>query len=251
MTDPDIKARLFVAAAIDAGLRLTLPSAQTHYLLGVLRLKAGDAVALFNGRDGEWLAHLGVQTRKACALDIERRLKPQRPSADLWLLFAPIKRARLDFIAEKATELGVTGLQAVFTQFTVITRVNVERLRANAIEAAEQCGRLDVPEIFAPAKLDDVLDTWPNGRRLLFCDESGASPPIVPALASENVGQNRAWAVLIGPEGGFHPDERARLRAFPGTVSVGLGPRILRADTAAIAALALWQVLIGDWRAVT
>jgi 16S rRNA (uracil1498-N3)-methyltransferase len=237
--------RLYVDAALGAGIDVMLPAAQAHYLLDVLRLKGGMSVAVFNGRDGEWIATLRRSAKKNCLLSVERQSRPQSASPDLWLLFAPIKRARLDFVAEKASELGVSRIQPVITQYTQVMRVNTERLRANAVEAAEQCERLDVPEVGEAAPLATVLADWPPARRLLWCDESPGSPSIAAALANKPHAQ---WAVLIGPEGGFAPEERQRLRAMPQVLAVSLGPRLLRADTAAIAALSIWQAVCGDWR---
>ncbi|MFP6744567.1 MAG: RsmE family RNA methyltransferase, partial [Alphaproteobacteria bacterium] len=176
--------------------------------------------------------------------------RPQTPEPDLWLLFAPVKRAPVDFMARMATELGVSALWPVLTRHTAARRVNLDRLRANAMEAAEQCGRLSLPEVFEPATLDTVIDQWPVGRRLLMCDESGTGAPAATALAgvAPEGDKGEAWAVIIGPEGGFAAAEAAAMAALPGTVRTGLGPRILRAETAVAAALACWQALAGDWR---
>ncbi len=239
------KIRLFVAADLAADATVEADAAQAHYLGHVMRLCAGDEVALFNGRDGEWRATLGEVGRRRTSLIVDRPVRAQAAGPDLWLLFAPIKRARLDFVAEKATELGVAALVPVLTRRTQASRVNVERLRANAVEAAEQCGRLTVPEVRAPVALDRLLADWPAGRRLMFCDESGAAPPAGAALGGADGG---AWAVLIGPEGGFDPDERAAVREKAEAMAVGLGPRTLRAETAVVAALTLWQAHLGDWR---
>jgi 16S rRNA (uracil1498-N3)-methyltransferase len=177
---------------------------------------------------------------------------PQAAEPDLWLCFAPVKRARIDYIAEKATELGVSVLQPIVTQHTIVERVNVERLRANAVEAAEQTERLSVPEVRAPLDLTRLLDTWPVGRRLLICDETGAGAPVAEALSALDAGARAApWAIVIGPEGGFAAGELAALRRIKDVTAVGLGPRILRADTAALAALSVWQALVGDWRQPT
>lgn len=240
--------RLFVAADLAAGAEVTLLPEQAHYLFTVMRLKAGDQIALFNGRDGEWRARLTPQGRRGGAALIEAQTRAQDRLADLWLLFAPIKRARIDLMAEKAAEMGVAAMRPVLTRHTHVERVNMERLRAHAIEAAEQCGLLTVPRLDAPVRLDPLLDGWPAERRLMFCDEAGGVPPAAAALAAEPGFAQAPWAVLIGPEGGFDAAERARLRALPQAVAVSLGPRILRADTAAVAALAIWQSLLGDWR---
>ncbi len=237
--------RLFVEQALAPGAAVGLAPAQAHYLRSVMRLAAGAPLLLFNGRDGEWLARLEGLGKGWASCAVERQTRPQAPEADLWLVFAPIKRARIDFIAQKATELGVAALWPVFTRRTAMTRVNAERLRANAVEAAEQSARLTVPEIIAPASLEAALGRWPAERRILLCDESGAGAPIAEALAAAVPGP---WAVLIGPEGGFEPAELDGLRKRPIVTAVGLGPRLLRADTAALAALACWQALAGDWR---
>jgi len=237
--------RLFVDAPLEAGAALTLSPAQSHYLLTVMRRGRGDSVSLFNGRDGEWRAAITDAKKRACGLLVQERMRIQTALADLWLLFAPIKRQRIDFLAEKATELGVSALQPVITERTVVTQVNVERLHAHAIEAAEQCGLLSVPELREPVALSRLLDHWPQARRILFCDEGGAAPPALEALQNQAEGP---WALLLGPEGGFSDGERARLKAHKSVVAVSLGPRIMRADTAAVAALALWQAVLGDWR---
>ena len=237
--------RLFVVAGLAAGQDVSLEATQAHYLGNVLRLGAGDEVALFNGRDGEWRARIAAIGKGRCTAIPAAQLRAQAAEPDLWLCFAPVKRARIDFIAEKAAELGVSVVQPVFTRRTAVTRVNSERLRANAVEAAEQCERLSVPEVREPVELDRLLDAWPGERRLMLCDESGGAAPVAVALAGATPGP---WAVLIGPEGGFTDDEFARLRQLPGTLAVSLGPRVLRADTAAIAGLAIWQALVGDWR---
>ena len=239
------KVRLFVEAELAVGLTIGLIPERSHYLNHVMRLGKGDEVCLFNGRDGEWRAAIDAFGRGWCSLTVNERLRPQEGVADLWLVFAPIKRARIDFIAEKATELGVAALRPVFTRFTDVGRVNCERLRANCREAAEQCGRLTLPEVFEPEPLGDLLGRWPSERRLMFCDEKGAGVPAGAALSGAEGGP---WAVLVGPEGGFAPDELVELRRLPFALGVTLGPRILRADTAAVAALSLWQHHLGDWR---
>ena len=238
------KVRLYVEAALDAGARVEATQAQGHYLLHVMRARAGDRVSLFNGRDGEWIAQIVDVTKRGCALICERQTRSQDNAPNVWLCFAPIKKTPADYLTQKATELGVSVLQPVITRRTIVSRVNVERMRANAIEAAEQSDRLTVPEVREPLPLDKLLATWPADRRLLFCDEGGEASPIVEALRAAS----GAWAVLTGPEGGFDPAERAAIRALPYVFPVSLGPRILRADTAALAALAVWQALAGDWR---
>jgi 16S rRNA (uracil1498-N3)-methyltransferase len=238
-------ARLFVDSDLAPGLSLDLVPAQAHYLKSVLRLEEGDAVALFNGRDGEFLAQIAALGRGRCTLTLAAQLRRQGPDPDLWLVFAPVKRAPIDFLVAKATELGVSALLPVMTRNTMVERVKLDRLRANAIEAAEQCERLSVPEIRAPQTLDRLIAAWPAGRRLMLCDESGASPPIARALAAASPG---AWAVLVGPEGGFAETELDALRKLPFVCAVGLGPRVLRSDTAALAGLAVLQALLGDGR---
>ncbi|HEY1612973.1 MAG TPA: 16S rRNA (uracil(1498)-N(3))-methyltransferase [Rhizomicrobium sp.] len=234
---PGGKVRLYVEAALGAGVHVAPDTQQTHYLLHVMRAGVGSHVRLFNGRDGEWLARIDSVTRRDCSLVCESRTAAQERSCDLWLLFAPVKKTPADYLAQKATELGVSALQPVFTRRTIVHRVNSERVRANAIEAAEQSGRLTVPEIREPVDLEKIVAQWPRDRRLLFCDEGGA-PPMLEAIAGKTHGP---WAVLTGPEGGFDPEERAMIRAMAAAVPVSLGKRILRADTAALAALAICQ----------
>jgi 16S rRNA (uracil1498-N3)-methyltransferase len=206
-------------------------------------------VLLFNGRDGEWRAEVAEAGKRGGVLSCHARTRAQAEPPDLWLVFAPVKRARVDFIAEKATELGCRRLVPVLTRFTNAARVNTGRLAAHCVEAAEQCGRLTVPEVAEPVALARLLDGWDPARRLMFCDESGAGAPAAEVLRAAERGEAgpSPWAVLIGPEGGFAPDERDRLAALPFAYAVGMGPRILRADTAAVAALALWQSVLGDW----
>ncbi len=244
--------RLFVEADLAAGADVPLSEAQAHYLRHVLRRDEGAPLLLFNGRDGEWRATLGLQGRKRARAAIGDRTRAQEPEPDIWLCFAPIKRLRIDLVAEKATELGVGLLQPVLTEHTAVERVNVGRLRAHAIEAAEQSERLSVPEVREPVALGPMLDTWPGRRRLLMCDETGGGPPIAVALAAlDEAARAAPWAIVVGPEGGFAAGELAALRRIKDVTSVGLGPRILRADTAALAALACWQALVGDWRRPT
>lgn len=236
--------RLYVTAELSAGVPIGVTAPQTHYLKSVLRLAAGDAVALFNGRDGEWLGHIGEFGKGVASVSVAEQLRPQVLEGDLWLVFAPVKRARIDYLVEKATELGVSALLPVFTQRTIVERVNLDRLTANAIEAAEQTQRLTIPELREPQSLDRALAAWPAGRRLVLCDESGSSRDIVTVLRAEQPGP---WALLTGPEGGFTETELDALKKLPFVCPVGLGPRVLRADTAALAGLAVFQALLGDW----
>lgn len=246
-----IETRLYLDEDLAEGRTLGLDHARAHYLRSVLRLARGAELALFNGRDGEWLARLDGLGKGWASLTVGARLRAQDATPNLWLVFAPIKRARIDFLAEKATELGVALLQPVMTRHTAVARVNTERLAANAREAAEQCGRLDVPEVRAPRELFALLAEWPAERRLLLCAEAGPARPIAEVLA-EQAGQAGAgpppFAILTGPEGGFAQSELDGLLDLPFVTPVGLGPRVLRADTAALAALACWQAVLGDGR---
>jgi 16S rRNA (uracil1498-N3)-methyltransferase len=249
MAQPDAKLRLFTDAALAPGVNIVLEDAQAHYVLHVMRARAGEQVLLFNGSDGEWQARIGGVTKRKATLICETERRAQADVPDIWLAFAPIKKTPADYVAQKATELGVRVMQPVLTERTVARRVNVARLRANAIEAAEQSGRLSVPAIREPIDLSALLASWPEERRLIFCDEAGDAEPIAAALERAK-GSVDAWAVLTGPEGGFAPTERDAIRKCPFVLPVTLGPRIMRADTAALAALALWQGIVGDWRAL-
>lgn len=241
--------RLYVEAPLAAGATV-LPSAeQHHYLRNVMRTLSGAAVRLFNGRDGEWLASVESLGRKSAALAVTAQTRRQQPEPDLWLCFAPVKKARIDFIAQKASELGVSALQPVLTRHTRVARVNEARLRANAIEAAEQCARLTVPAVFSTVKLDALMTGWPADRHVLLLDETQTDIPIVDTLRRRGDTRGRPWAVFVGPEGGFAPEELDLLRGFPNVTPVGLGGRLLRADTAAVAALSCWQAVLGDWTA--
>jgi len=238
--------RLFVAAALAPSAEIVLERPQSHYLANVMRAEAGEPVLLFNGRDGEWRARIGRLAKAGAVLAVETCRRPQAPEPDLWLLAAPIKRDRIDLVAEKAAELGASALWPVLTRRTIAGRVNTDRLTAHLVEAAEQCERLTVPELKPPMPLERVVAGWDAARPLLFLDESGAGPPLATALAGLPAGP---LAVLAGPEGGFAPEERLLLAAQPWARPVSLGPRILRAETAAIAALAVVQALAGDWGA--
>ncbi len=247
MTQPKIATRLFVEEDLSAGRSLGLDHARAHFLRSVLRLARGAQLALFNGRDGEWLARVEGLGKGWASLEIVEQRREQRAEPDVWLVFAPIKRARLDFMVEKAVELGASRLLPVFTQHTDVSRVNTERLAANAREAAEQCERLSVPEVTESLGLSALLADWPRERRILLCAESGAARPIGEALAALEASAGQPWAVLTGPEGGFHASELDALLKLPFVTPVGLGPRVLRADTAALAALTCWQAWLGDW----
>ena len=245
MADVAGKIRLFVTADLGPDAEVRLDAAQAHYLFTVMRLGAGARVAVFNGRDGEWLGR-GRRGRAGAAGSVARAPgQPQRRPPDLWLVFAPIKKARTDFIVEKATELGAARMQPVFTRLTNAERLRPDRLRAHAIEAAEQCGETYVPRSPSRRGSTPCSTAGTPGRRLMFCDEARGAAPAAAALAAAAPGP---WAVLIGPEGGFAPEEAARLRGLPFVLPVTLGPRVLRADTAAVAALTLWQAALGDWR---
>ena len=250
MSRPNRTVRLFVPEDLSSGARIDVDARQAHYLDHVLRMGAGDGVALFNGRDGEWRGAIARIGRGGCMVEAIAETRAQQSDVDLWLVFSPIKRAGVDFIAAKATELGVAAIWPVLTQYTAVTRINTERLLANAVEAAEQCGRVTVPEIRTPLTLDRALAAWPAGRRLLLCDESGESPKIADVLMGERKIQPSApgpWAVMTGPEGGFARSELDALRNLPFVTAADLGPRIMRADTAALAALSCWQAILGDW----
>ncbi|WP_164155352.1 16S rRNA (uracil(1498)-N(3))-methyltransferase [Sandarakinorhabdus rubra] len=230
--------RLFVGDGLSAGAAITLPAPQSHYLANVMRRQPGDMVRLFNGRDGEWAARVASLAKKAVTLVPERQSAAQEVPPDLWLCAAPLKKGRIDWLAEKACELGVARLLPVVTARTVVDRLNLDRLMAHMVEAAEQCGRTALPDLAEAVPLARLLKDWPRERALIFADETGgealaATLSLVPAPA----------AILIGPEGGFTAEERAAIRAHPAAVPVSLGPRILRADTAAIAAVAVWQAL--------
>ena len=238
-------ARLFIDGPLAAGGVVALDRAQAHYLKRVLRLKDGQDILVFNGRDGEWRGMLEGGRREA-TLRIGERRRAQTAPADLHYLFALLKSARLDYMVQKAVEMGVSQLRPVLTRHGQIARVNLERMRANAIEAAEQCGILCLPQISAPLPLTQALAALEPERHLVFCDEAADVADPLAALAA--VPRRAPLAVLIGPEGGFAADERAALLKLPHVVRLALGPRILRADTAAVAALALIQAVIGDWR---
>jgi len=244
LTEAGGKTRLYVTGDLGEGVAVTLDEGPAHYLLHVLRAGPGNLVALFNGRDGEWLAEIAAAAKRGVTAICRERTAAQAGVPDLWLAFAPVKKTPADYLVQKAAELGVSCLLPVFTRRTIVTRVNRERMTANAIEAAEQSERLTVPEVREAVSFDKLLAGWPKERRLYFCDEGGDAKPLADAAR----GVSGPAAILTGPEGGFDPAERGALRALPFVTPVTLGPRILRADTAALAALALWQSVAGDWR---
>jgi 16S rRNA (uracil1498-N3)-methyltransferase len=237
--------RLFIDAPLSMGAVYEAAKEQFNYLVNVLRFEAGDAVLVFNGRDGEWRAELSLPSKKRLLLTATEQTRPQPTPCDLHYLFAPLKVGRLDYLVQKAVEMGAGLLQPVMTQHVQGKITSMDRLRANVIEAAEQCGVLGIPQVLEPRKLEDVLWAWPKERRIIFCDEGDAGQNPLPILAS--VKETRL-ALLIGPEGGFSDAERTLLRSLDFVTAIPLGPRILRADTAAVAAMAVIQAAIGDWR---
>jgi 16S rRNA (uracil1498-N3)-methyltransferase len=239
---PQSTPRLFVETPLSLGAQVRIDGGQAHYLIAVMRTKPGDPVKLFDDATGEWLgvaAHVG---KRDLAFDITARLSERETVPDLWLCAAPLKKGRIDWLVEKACELGVARLVPTLTRRTVVDKLNLDRLRAHMIEAAEQCGRSALPELGEPVKLPHLLRDWPAGRALFFADETGGAP----ALAAMR-GHSGPAAILIGPEGGFDTEERAAIRALPQAIGITLGPRILRADTAAAAAVGLWMAAAGDW----
>jgi 16S rRNA (uracil1498-N3)-methyltransferase len=237
--------RLFVTGDLVAGGIVTLAQKQAHYLGTVLRMRQGDGVLLFNGRDGEWRAEIVEQRKKAMDLRTVEQTRPQPEASDLVFAFAPIKAGRLEWLVQKAVEMGAGAIRPVITRHTQVARLSTERLNANALEAAEQCGILSIPNVEEPVGFDALLEAWDPTRRLIFCDEAEATHNPLPILAGIT---ERRLGVIIGPEGGFSDAERERLRALPFVTAIPLGPRILRADTAAVAALAVIQASVGDWR---
>lgn len=239
----DAKIRLYVEHPLGSGQSVPLDRVQAHYLFGVMRQGVGGAVLLFNGTDGEWRAEIVEAGKRGGVLQCNVQTKPLQMPPDLWLCFAPIKKARTDFIVEKATEMGAARIVAVQTEYTNSGRFQCDRLQAHAVEAAEQCGGTYVPEVVEMEKFARVMEGWDPARRIMFCDEAlVTSAPSL--LSGEAVGP---WAIFIGPEGGFSERERAKLNSLEHSVAVSLGPRILRADTAAVAAMTVWQQKFGDW----
>ncbi|RVD27597.1 16S rRNA (uracil(1498)-N(3))-methyltransferase [Mesorhizobium sp. M4B.F.Ca.ET.017.02.2.1] len=236
--------RLFVPDDLGAGIEFDAGQQQSHYLMHVLRLSEGVEILVFNGRDGEWSAAIAARSKKAVRLKVLDQQRRQPPLPDLLYCFAPLKQGRLDYLVQKAVEMGAGILQPVITQHTQVAKPGIERLRANVVEAAEQCGILAVPEVREAEKFERLLTGWEKERRLIFCDEDASTNNPLPALQA--VGETKL-ALLVGPEGGFSDDERKMLRALPFVTAIPLGPRILRADTAAVAALAVMQATIGDW----
>ncbi|WP_309083828.1 16S rRNA (uracil(1498)-N(3))-methyltransferase [Chelativorans sp.] len=238
--------RLYLPDDLSAGAEIETTREQAHYLAHVLRMREGSELLVFNGRHGEWLAEIAGVAKKSARLAVRTLTRPQTPQPDLLYCFAPLKQGRLDYLVQKAVEMGAGILQPVITQHTQVPRIGLERIEANIIEAAEQCGIISIPIVREPLKLERMLEIWEEGRRLVYCDEDAPGNNPLPALSAL---AGRKLALLVGPEGGFSEAERAMLRALPFVVPVPLGPRILRADTAAVAALALIQASAGDWRA--
>jgi 16S rRNA (uracil1498-N3)-methyltransferase len=235
--------RLYFAQTLAPGAEYALEPDQAHYARDVMRLKPGDPLRLFNAEDGEWLAYLTEAARKSVTVRLEKKLLEASPPPDIDFIFAPLKHARLDYLVQKATELGARRLRPVITSRTIVERVNLERMRANAVEAAEQCNLVFVPDVAEPQKLDRLLAGWDGGRALVYCDERAEGRDTLITLK----GLKLPAAVLVGPEGGFTPEEQAGLRRLPYVTAISLGPRIMRADTAGTAALALDQATLGDW----
>jgi 16S rRNA (uracil1498-N3)-methyltransferase len=237
--------RLYVSIPLAAGTVVPLAAGQAHHLRTVLRLGSGAPVAAFNAPNGEWMCRLGSAGDRSSVLMVQRQIRRAAPDADLWLLFAPVKRSRLDWLVEKATELGVSALLPVWTRNTQNERINLKRLAVHAVAAAEQSERLSVPELRTPQPLALILAEWPAGRRLFVCDETGAGEPVGRAIERQGAGPT---ACLTGPEGGFDETELDSMKKLPFVTRVGLGPRVLRADTAALAVLSAFQAIAGEWR---
>lgn len=239
---PDSTPRLFVDTELMLGAHVRIDGGQAHYLVSVMRMKAGDPVKLFDDKTGEWLAIAAQIAKRDLTLEVKHQLRERECVPDLWLCAAPIKKGRIDWVAEKACELGVDRLIPVFTRRAVVDKLNLDRLRTHMIEAAEQCGRTALPQLAEPVKLPALLRDWPADRTLFFADETGGLP-----AADAMAARPGPAAILIGPEGGFDPAEREAIRALPQAVGIALGPRILRAETAAAAAISVWMAVAGDW----
>ena len=242
------KLRLYIDDNIDTDQIINLNEKQSHYLVNVMRSKIGDFVSLFNGRDGEWIAEIKSVERKVVSLNLIKCLRRQEEQTNLWLAFAPIKRGRIDLIAEKATELGASRLIPVITERTQTSRVNTARLRANANEAAEQCNRMTVPEITEPISLKKFLSSWSFERTLLVADETGSGLPILDVVRRSDGKKNTTFVLLVGPEGGFSTEELDELGKLPFVTKIDLGPRVLRTETAVLAAISIIQAVAGDWQ---
>jgi 16S rRNA (uracil1498-N3)-methyltransferase len=242
MARPPVRLYCDLPSLTQGGIHI-LPRASAHYIATVMRGVVGDIIEVFNGRDGAWSARIVSASKNAVEIELTTQITPQESPSDIWLCAAPLKKGRIDWLAEKACELGVARLMPVITNRTIVDKLNTERLTAHMVEAAEQCGRTFVPPVSEPVKLAALLKSWPADRALLFCDETGGAP--LPSYLGQSPRQ--PLGVLIGPEGGFDDTERAAIRAVPQAVAIGLGPRILRADTAAVAALSVIQALTGDW----
>lgn len=238
--------RLYIPQRLQGGALRELSPEHCNYLHNVMRLKEGEIIHLFNGRDGEWAARIASLAKKHGSLVLETQTKQQQDVPDFWLAFAPIKHGRVDWLVEKATELGAAKLLPVLTKHTIVNRVNLERLQAHAVEAAEQCERLSVPEVAELVDLQKLIQGWDAERKIIVCDETGGGKPMLEALAPFK-STHQKWALLIGPEGGFSKAELEKLRSLPYVIAVGLGPRVLRADTAALSALTCLQAALGDW----
>ncbi len=235
--------RLYLEVHLSAGAEINLSKSQAHYLVSVLRMADGGTLRVFNGRDGEWRASVSDVSRKSATITIAEQLRPAQKSPDIWLCFAPVRKHRNSFILEKATELGVSALKPVTTARTQFGKMRLDKMHAQIIEAAEQTERLDIPELDDTTTLNQMINSWPENRTLIFADEKGDAAPALEAI--QNI--SGPAALLIGPEGGFEDDERTHLRSQSYVLPVSLGPRILRADTAAISLLTLWQAVQGDW----
>lgn len=238
------KIRLFVENEIKPGSLINIRGGQVNYLINVMRRKIADEVVIFNGRDGEWLSEIEYASKKEVNLKVKEKLKEQKAEPDVWLVFAPIKHGRIDYLVEKAVELGASKLFPIITERTIVSRVNLERLKAHIIEAAEQCERLNVPELHNEQKLTKILENWPEDRGIIFCDETGSGKSVKEFFS--NISSNK-FAIFIGPEGGFTENEFKLLMRSKNVYPIHLGPRVMRADTAALAALSCFQALKGDW----